>query len=223
MMKKNQKSTKKPTKLSPTIQLFLAIGLFGVAVLASNGEQMTAWEITIFQAIYGLPGFLHGFFLAITNLGSIYMLGLLLLLYLAKWHYHVVLRLLMTGTLAYVVSGVAKDLWGRARPFELLTDVVSLDYIVRGPGFPSGHMALAVALALTVGHYLPKKYHWVVPIWIVGVGLSRVYLGVHAPLDIVGGFAIGWGSYALFRHVRLYDITFHRESAKKVRLNSRKA
>ena len=91
-----------------------------------------------------------------------------------------------------MITGVAKDLWGRARPNELLLDVVNLDYIVRGPGFPSGHMALATALAFTIGHYLPKKYHWVPIVWIVGVGLSRMYLGIHAPLDIVGGFAIGW-------------------------------
>lgn len=221
-MKTDKKNNKKSRRISPTVQLLLAMGLFGVAVFASNGEEMSALETSIFQAIYGLPEFLHPFFLAITQLGSIYTLGVLLVLYLAKQHYHVVLRLLMTGALAYMLSGVAKDLWGRARPYELLTDVVSLDYFVRGPGFPSGHMALAVALALTIGHYLPKKYHWVVPIWIVGVGLSRMYLGVHAPLDIVGGFAIGWGSYALFRHVRLYDISFRRKSAKKARFISRK-
>lgn len=211
-MKKNKKKYK---KIGPTAQLFLAIGLFVIAVLASKGPMMKDWEVSVFQAVYGLPEFLHPFFITVTQLGSIYVLGILLIIYLTKQHYHIVLRLLMTGTLAYVVTGFAKDIWGRARPHELLTDVVSLDYIVRGPGFPSGHMALAVALALTIGHYLPKKYRWLIVLWIVSVGLSRMYLGVHAPLDIVGGFAIGWGSYALFRHVRLYDVKFGRKTTKK--------
>lgn len=175
---------------------------------------MSAWEISLFQSVYGLPDFLHPIFFVVTQFGSIYVLALLLVLYLVKRHYHIVLRLLLTGTLAYLISGVAKDLWGRARPTELLFNVVNLDYTVRGPGFPSGHMALATALAFTLGHYLPKKYHWVPIVWIIGVGLSRMYLGVHAPLDILGGFAIGWGAYALFRHVRLYDINFSRRRPK---------
>jgi membrane-associated phospholipid phosphatase len=41
-----------------------------------------------------------------------------------------------------------------------------------------------------------------------------MYLGVHTPLDIVGGFAIGWGAYALFRHVRLYDVRFGHHKTK---------
>lgn len=207
-MKKTKKNLIKHPKINPTFQIFMAIGLFAVAVAASRGVQMSSWEESLFHLIYNLPNSLHFPFFVITQLGSIYMLALLAALYLVKRHYHIVLRLMLTGTLAYLLSGVAKDLWGRARPHELLMDVTSLDYIVRGPGFPSGHMALATALALTIMHYLPKKYQWVPIAWIVGVGLSRMYLGVHAPLDIVGGFAIGWACYALFRHVRLYDIHF---------------
>ncbi|HYF96807.1 MAG TPA: phosphatase PAP2 family protein [Patescibacteria group bacterium] len=214
-MKKIKKYPKKYSKIDPTIQLFLALGLFAITVIASRGVDMAGWEITLFQSIYNLPDFLHPVFLIITQMGSIYMLGLLLILYLIKKHHHIVLRLLLTGTLAYLVTGVAKDLWGRARPNEILIDVVNLDYVVRGPGFPSGHTALATALALTLMHYLPKKYHWIVPAWIVGVGLSRMYLGIHAPLDILGGFAIGWASYALFRHVRLYDIKFGKKHPRK--------
>jgi glycosyltransferase 2 family protein len=214
MIKTNMK---KLQKVHPTLQLALATSMLIASIAASRGAEIVEWERVVFTSIYTLPDFFFPFFFVITQFGSIYTLGILMILYVTKRHYHIVLRLLMTGTLAYTASGVAKDLWGRARPFELLPDVVSLDYIVRGPGFPSGHTALATALALTIAHYLPKKYWWVAPSLIISVGLSRIYLGVHVPLDIIGGIAIGWVCYALFRHVRLYDVSFMRKQSAKVK------
>ncbi len=194
-----------PYKIPSTLQVILALGLFGIALLASRGPQLSTWEADIFWAIYRLPEFLYPFFYAVTQLGSIYVLGGLLVFYLFRQRYHIVIRLLMVGTMAYLLAGFAKNLWGRARPHELLEGVTTLDFI-QGPGFPSGHVALAVALALTVAYYLPRTYYWVPIIWITGVALSRMYLGVHVPLDLLGGIAIGWLSYALFRHVRIYNI-----------------
>lgn len=187
--------------------MFYAVILFAGSVLISRGTTLSLIEERIFFGIYDLPSFLKWPFLIITQLGSIYTLGVIALLYLLANHYHKLLRLLLTGFLAYLTSGFAKDIWGRGRPFEFLSGVENFEYIVRGPGFPSGHMALATALALTVGHYVHRKYHWLIVAWIVLVGLSRVYLGVHLPVDIIGGFAIGWGSFALFMQIRLYDTT----------------
>lgn len=192
----------------PTVILTVALVLLAIAVSASRGADMQPWEITAFYAVYDLPNWLFPFFISVTQLGSVYMLGLLSLFYLLFGRFHILLRLLLTGTLAYAMSGVAKDLWGRARPFDYLPDIVVREYSVWGPGFPSGHVALATAIALSVRHYLPQKYKWIPIVGIISVALSRMYLGVHAPLDIIGGFAIGWACYALFRHVKLYDIRF---------------
>lgn len=208
--------TKSAIKLAhPSVQLALALALFCISVLASRSAAMTSWEEHLFIHIYNWPAALHPIFFVITQLGSVHMLATLLFVYLLFRHYHTVLRLLLTGTLAYTLSGVAKDLWGRIRPHEHLADIVVLDYVVRGPGFPSGHMALATALGLTLMHYTPRKYRWLLICSILLVGISRIYLGVHAPLDILGGFAIGWACHALFRHVRLYDIAFGKRAKKR--------
>lgn len=222
VMTKSQKTTtpnkqkKKPLLASPTVQVVAAVLLFAASVWASRAADMTQWETHLFLAIYNWPDFLLPFFLVVTQFGSVYALALLVVLYFFSKRYHIVLRMLMSGLLAYLLAGFAKDMWGRLRPIDILADVVSREYTVRGPGFPSGHTALAVAIALTIGHYLPRKYRWCVPVLIVGVAISRVYLGVHAPLDLVGGFAIGWFSYALFRHVRLQDVSPFRRQKRQV-------
>lgn len=193
------------TDNKPLYQALSALLIFVITAVAAREPLVLVAEAPLFYTVYGWSPLLYMPFAIITQLGSIYALGGLTVWYALKRRWHRMIRIVMTGTLAYTLSGVAKDLWGRARPDELFADVTGLDLMVRGSGFPSGHVAMATALALVVGHYLPKKYHWVVVAWIVGVALSRMYLGVHAPLDLLGGFAIGWLSYALLRQVRLSD------------------
>lgn len=210
------KRHKKPKiKLNPTQQLVAAAGIFVLSVILSRPENISYAELSLFNYFYELPKLFFWPLLVITQLGSMIVLLVIAAAFLIRKRFHIGLRLLLTGSLAYLLSGVAKDLWGRGRPFDLLDNITSLDLVVRGSGFPSGHVALATALALTLGHYLPKKYYWLVFFIIGGVSLSRIYLGVHLPLDLLGGFAIGWFAYALFRHVKVRDIYFKNRSKKR--------
>lgn len=198
------KTQNKPSSvwMRPTVQFLVASGLFVAAVMASREAHLTAWEIEVFQLIYGWPSVLWLPFIATTQLGSIYAFALLTAIYAMARRYRAATEIFLSGALAYIASGIAKGIWGRLRPHDVLPDVVSLEFSVYGPGFPSGHMALATALLLTTMHHLPRRYRWLPIVGIIGVGLSRIYLGVHAPLDIVGGFAIGWGMYALVRRIQ---------------------
>lgn len=205
--KRTDKSpSKKPLNnrfLSPRVQLWLAVLLFFTGATLVHDKEMTALEIGIFETFYLRPEFMTPFFVAVTQLGSIFFLAGLVGLLLIKKYYQVVLRLLFTGSLAYLLTGVAKDLVGRGRPHEFIADVVYKDFVVRGSGFPSGHTALATAVALSVSIYLPRRYKWIPPAMILGVGFSRMHLGPHGPMDIIGGFAVGWFCFALFHFVQI--------------------
>lgn len=206
MLKKPSKTTKHKIYKDHRLQLVAAILLFCLATLMVRDGKMAGWERLTFEAIYNLPQALTPFFLAVTQLGNITMLFALSIAYLVVKHYAALIHMLMSGLLAYLAAGVAKDLYGRGRPHEFFTDLIYRDHLIRGPGYPSGHMALATAIGLTLWQYLPKRYRWISPALILGVGISRVYLGVHAPLDIVGGFAIGWAATTIFHFVRVSDI-----------------
>jgi undecaprenyl-diphosphatase len=76
--------------------------------------------------------------------------------------------------------------------FNIETD--SLAPFAAGFSYPSGHASRATALAFIVGYLLYRKARWAgYAIWSfpVIIGISRVYVQQHYPMDLVGGFLIG--------------------------------
>ena len=68
---------------------------------------------------------------------------------------------------------------------------------LRSGSFPSGHTAAAFAFAGVVAMHLRRA--WVTTLLLVlatGVGFSRIAVGVHWPVDVLAGAAIGWGGAA---------------------------
>lgn len=111
-------------------------------------------------------------------------------------------RLWLTGALVLaatvlgsILSAQAKLLFGRPRP-ELVDHLVE----VRGLSFPSGHATnsaiIYLTLALLISQVVPgratRRYIIAVAVFLTGiVGISRVYLGVHWPSDVLAGWSIG--------------------------------
>lgn len=61
-------------------------------------------------------------------------------------------------------------------------------------GFYSGHAANTAAVSLFIISMLGSKHKWLIPVMLSYTllsGYSRIYLGVHFPLDVVTGFTIG--------------------------------
>ncbi len=94
---------------------------------------------------------------------------------------------------AVALNNLLKLLFGRARPmlWERIVDVGQYS-------FPSGHAMISMVIFGMIGYLLSSKF----PLWrigilsltillVTGIGLSRLYLGVHWPTDIAAGYAAG--------------------------------
>jgi undecaprenyl-diphosphatase len=95
--------------------------------------------------------------------------------------------------LAYVaVDLVLKPAIAPARPFETTLDARIVGRRPTTYSFPSGHAASAVAGAFVTTLMAPRAraFLWALAVLIAA---SRIYVGVHYPLDVVAGACVGWG------------------------------
>lgn len=110
---------------------------------------------------------------------------------------HVAWMVVWSVTSGILVSSLLK--WGFARPRP---DLVPHATVVYTQSFPSGHAMLSAVVYLTLGALLARtQAEPRVKIYLLSVagaltvivGVSRIYLGVHWPTDVLAGWAVGAG------------------------------
>ena len=102
--------------------------------------------------------------------------------------------LLLTVILTDVIAAQFIKPWiGRLRPSHEMLDNINL-LVSRGGkyGFVSNHAANTMSAAAIIGYFY-KKWKYVVITLSIIVGFSRVYVGVHYPFDVLGGWFFGYG------------------------------
>jgi undecaprenyl-diphosphatase len=145
------------------------------------------------------PGWLEEAVRDITALGSVTVLSLMVggvCGYLTVRRQYRDLRFLLIVVIgAAMLSFVLKESFGRTRP-----TIVDPLVVVTSKSFPSGHALLSTVVYLTMGTLLARlARYWRSRLLILGlalilpllVGLSRIYLGVHYPTDVLGGWIVG--------------------------------
>ncbi len=100
-------------------------------------------------------------------------------------------------------SVILKNIFGRIRPCNVLNDVKVLVGCTGSFSFPSSHAVNNFAVALFFGK-LFKKYKYILISIASLVALSRPYVGVHYPSDILGGAIIGSILGIIFSYLVIY-------------------
>lgn len=179
--------------------------------LRSVRDAVASADAAAFRAInLGLAArWLDVTMLGVTTLGTGWVqaaIGLAVVIAAAVEHRDDLRRMGYAALVAYAGSGllseVVKRIADRHRPVLVLFDARVVGIPLFMHSFPSGHAATAFAAAFAWGAFLPRA-RWALYGLATLVAFSRVYLGVHFPLDVVYGALlgalIGLGSARLFR------------------------
>jgi undecaprenyl-diphosphatase len=165
-------------------------GLAGSTALARTGEVSDA-ERQAFRVVNGLPHALHPPVYVVMQCGSLGAVFVAAGAARAARSPRLARTVLVVGAGTWGAAKAVKRWVGRGRPARHVDEVEIRGVEESGLGFPSGHAAVAVCLAVLAAPELPPAARWLACAAAGTVGLARVYVGAHLPLDVLGGAALG--------------------------------
>jgi undecaprenyl-diphosphatase len=174
-------------------RIWLGAGTAAVLVTAAavRRDHVGPSEDLVFRAVNGLPDSLYPPAWVVMQLGA---LGAAPAAATVAWlaaDGELAARLLVSGTATWALSKLVKQMVRRPRPASLLPGTRCRGREAAGLGYLSGHAGVAVALGAAALPRLGPAGRALALSVIPVVGLTRVYVGAHLPLDVAGGAALG--------------------------------
>jgi undecaprenyl-diphosphatase len=177
----------------------LGAALLLLSAVPVHPDSISALETDAFRLVNDLPSVPFGVVWVPMQLGNFLVVPAAVLAALAFRRFRLAIGLALAGVGVYALAKVVKHFVLRGRPDTLLDDVIIRGAAPHGLGFVSGHIGVVTALALVAFPWLPRWGRWAVVAAAVLVFLTRMYVGAHLPLDMIGGAGLGLAVGGLVR------------------------
>jgi membrane-associated phospholipid phosphatase len=177
-------------------RLDVVLMVTGAAVLVTSTllakRGVYGWEVAAFQAINGLPESIRPYLWVLNQYGTVVTVPVATAVALVFRKWLLAVSLAISGVGVYVLAILIKGYVDRGRPSALVEGVVEREtFSPDSLGYPSGHAAVAWAITIIVLAYLVRPWQIAAIVLAIVVPISRMYVGAHLPLDLIGGAALG--------------------------------
>ena len=178
--------------------LMLCIGcvflIFSISLLNLMSTQILDQQIVRMLSLHRIE-WLDPVAKGLSDLGSMPVVLIFTALWCVYWlcvrQYVIVVTIILAVSGSSIIGWSLKGYFNRPRPASIYHMVNSY-----GASFPSNHSVYAATLACLVIMIYRRHPHFrsiapIACIWFILMGISRVYLGVHYPTDVLAGWGIG--------------------------------
>ncbi len=165
--------------------------LLVLAAVPVDADRLGAAETAVLRVLNGVDVLPFVVVWPVMQLGNLLVVPAAGLLAAALRRWRLAAGLLLGGSVTYLLAKVVKGLVPRGRPDDLMADVVVRGAEAHGRGFVSGHAAVVAVLLAVAWPALGRRGRIACTTLAVAVCLSRVHVGAHLPLDVVGGAGLG--------------------------------
>jgi membrane-associated phospholipid phosphatase len=177
----------------PRDALIAVVGaaLLVVSALPVDRFRVSPWEVEVFRLINDRTVLPFAAVWVVMQLGNMLVIPASALVAAVLRRFRLALGILVGGLATYYLAKVVKDIVVRGRPGSLMPDVELRGAGALGRGYISGHAAVVTFIAVLAWPWLGRRMRIAVAIVVGVVCLTRVYVGAHLPLDVIGGAALG--------------------------------
>ena len=161
-------------------------------------ESLYQFECRVFQEINGHfdKRILNFFFRIITQIGSALFISVTALLLIILTSNQTRLTAISSAAalaLSHIPVQLVKKLFPRKRPYLQIETTKILPNPLKDHSFPSGHTTAVFSVIVPFLLQTPSLAAVLIPLGL-SVGISRIYLGLHYPSDVIAGGILG-GSF----------------------------
>ncbi|MER5457480.1 lysylphosphatidylglycerol synthase domain-containing protein [Micromonospora sp. NPDC002389] len=172
--------------------LTASTGLLVAVSVMTRHRPVPLWERDLFALFNHLPAVVTPGLVVVMQAGSYLAVLVATAVAVLLRRTDMAWRLLLAGNLAYWLALAVKAAVARQRPSALIADAIVQGSVTGDLGFPSGHVAVATALALILTHRGTTRQRRLAWSLVALVAVARIHVGAHLPVDAVGGILVGW-------------------------------